>query len=105
MIAPPERERYVPTPEELAALPELAIVDVLDYALVTARAALLAAQPDLALYEMSPADGRTTPDSWLAENLIAQIDSLETTLRIYRAAASVRRCWIFAPRPAIRRTP
>lgn len=100
MIAPPERERYVASSEDLSAAPELAIVDVLDYALVTARAALIAAQPEMISEDVFSEDPPTTPDAWIAENAIAQIDALETTLRLYRRAVTARYCWLLTRRPS-----
>ena len=76
----------VPSPHQLADDPELAILTVLDSALMMARNALLAAHPLLCAddddrYDDGPA--------WIAEGLLAQARALTDTLDIYRHALRV----------------
>lgn len=80
------RPDSMPTPPELARVPEYAALAVLDNALYITAFALLAANPRVVDEDFEPRD-RDRCDL-LAETIIKQAEVLQSALRRYRDAAA-----------------
>jgi hypothetical protein len=76
-----------PLPHQLAALPELAALELLDTALVVARNALLAVYPTVASHRFARGLSASTPLACLADAIAVQAEALQTILARYRHLA------------------
>jgi len=79
---PPGR---LPTPQELACTPELAILSAIETALDLANVALVAAQPELRL-RADQRDAVSTVAAETAERVIGCAQALASAIADYRAA-------------------
>ena len=80
-----------PTPDEIAAAPALAVLAMLDHALVVTQRALLAAHPEVADPD-EPGPGEPTPTPMLltAVPLLEQAQGLRAAIARYCLAAALR---------------
>ena len=76
-----------PLPHQLAELPELAALDLLDAALAVARNALLAVYPTVASERFARGLSAPTPLACLADSIAVQAEALQTVLTRYRHLA------------------
>lgn len=74
-----------PTPDQVVAAPELAVLHVLDAALTAARLALLAAHPEIEEQDLAGDNPLNLDGSgWIADGIVIHIASLESLLLRYR---------------------
>jgi hypothetical protein len=81
----------IPTPDDLAAAPELAILAALDHTLNLAAAALACEYPELADPERPYWLGSPPRVVTAAATLLRRTRELERALRAYRKAVEIRR--------------
>jgi len=81
----------IPTPDDLAAAPELAILAALDHTLELAASALACAHPELLDPERPYWLGSPTRAVTTAQTLVCRTRRLQRALRAYRNAVEIRR--------------
>jgi hypothetical protein len=82
------RPRRLPTPDELADAPELAIVTALDHLLELALRALVSVHPQLGDAECPFWARHAEPDSEAAERILAAARPLAAALQAYQQAVA-----------------
>jgi len=81
----------IPTPDDLADSPELAILAALDHTLELAASALACAHPELLDPERPYWLGPPTRAVTVAQTLVRRTRGLQRALRAYREAVEMRR--------------
>ena len=74
-----------PTPIELAAAPELAVLHALEELADLVGSVLLAAHPDLEQADFFPEAPPLSVDAWLADAILVHLGGLATAVGRYRA--------------------
>jgi hypothetical protein len=80
----------IPTPDDLADSPELAILAALDHTLALAASALVCAHPELLDPERPYWLGSPTRAATIAQTLVRRTRRLQRALRTYRGAVEIR---------------
>jgi hypothetical protein len=80
----------IPTPDDLAAAPELAILAALDHTLDLAASALACAHPELMDPERPYWRGSPTRALTIAETLVRRTRGFQRAIRAYRTALEIR---------------